>query len=90
MAEFCYVDNSNVFISGQRVAAVMSNMSMNIYDAVKIQALVHSYKICFGKLPDYIAGMDSPVLPFCDSLTPPSRHPRAGGDPASFESGRCQ
>jgi uncharacterized LabA/DUF88 family protein len=56
MAEYCYVDNSNVFIEGQRVAAVKSHMSMNIHDAMRTGTLDNSYRIDFGKLHEFIAG----------------------------------
>jgi hypothetical protein len=39
MAEFVYVDNSNVFIEGQRVSAVAKGMAMNIYDAMENRVL---------------------------------------------------
>ena len=58
MAELVYVDNSNVFIEGQRVKAVATGAAMNIYDAMNNRILDPSYKIDFGKLHDFIAGAD--------------------------------
>jgi len=34
MAELVYVDNSNVFIEGQRVSAVKNGMALDIRDAI--------------------------------------------------------
>ena len=56
MAEFVYVDNSNVFIEGKRVKAVESGLAMNIYDAMNNGVLEHNYKLDFGRLHDFIAG----------------------------------
>lgn len=59
MAEFVYVDNSNVFIEGQRVSAVSKGMAMNIYDAINNGVLDFSYRLDFGKLHEFAAGSDS-------------------------------
>jgi len=56
MAEFVYVDNSNVFIEGQRVSAVSKGMAMNIYDAIKNGVLDFSHRLDFGKLHEFVAG----------------------------------
>jgi uncharacterized LabA/DUF88 family protein len=58
MAEFVYVDNSNVFIEGQRVSAVNKGMAMNIYDAMNDKILDYSYRLDFGKLHSFVAGED--------------------------------
>lgn len=58
MAEFVYVDNSNVFIEGQRVSAVVKGMAMNIYDAMQNKVLDFSYRMDFGKLHAFAAGND--------------------------------
>jgi uncharacterized LabA/DUF88 family protein len=59
MADWIYVDNSNVFIEGQRVSAVSQGMALNIYDAMSNRVLDTGYRISFGKLYQFIAGMDS-------------------------------
>lgn len=56
MAEFVYVDNSNVFIEGQRVSAVQIGKAMNVYDAMKNRILDTSYRLDFGKLHEFVAG----------------------------------
>jgi uncharacterized LabA/DUF88 family protein len=59
MAEFVYVDNSNVFIEGQRLSAVTKGIAMNIYDAMNNKILDPSYRLDFGKLHSFVAG-DNP------------------------------
>lgn len=56
MADWIYVDNSNVFIEGQRVSAVAKGMALNIYDAMENRVLDVSYRISFGKLYEFVAG----------------------------------
>jgi hypothetical protein len=34
MADYIYVDNSNLYIEGKRVSAVENSLAMNIYDAI--------------------------------------------------------
>jgi uncharacterized LabA/DUF88 family protein len=65
MAELVYVDNSNVFIEGQRVKAVASGKAMNIYDAMNNRILDYDYKIDFGRLHDFIAGKDATQIKRC-------------------------
>ena len=65
MAEFVYVDNSNIFIEGKRAKAVESGLAMNIYDAMKNRILEQSYKIDFGKLHDLIAGANKSNIKRC-------------------------
>ncbi len=65
MAELVYVDNSNVFIEGQRVYAVASGKAMNIYDAMNNRILDFDYKIDFGRLHDFIAGKDTSQIKRC-------------------------
>ena len=65
MAELVYVDNSNVYIEGQRVKAVESGMAKDIRDAIGNQLFDRSYKIDFGHLHDYIAGADQKEIKRC-------------------------
>ena len=65
MAELVYVDNSNVFIEGQRAKAVATGAAMSIHDAMRNGILEHSYKIDFGKLHDFIAGIDKKAIKRC-------------------------
>src|SRR5205085_5487677 len=56
MADWIYVDNSNVFIEGQRVSAVQTGMAPSIWDALDYRILDHSYRMSFGKLYRFVAG----------------------------------
>ncbi|MCC5977391.1 MAG: NYN domain-containing protein [Salinarimonas sp.] len=56
MADWIYVDNSNVFIEGQRVSAVKAGMALDIYDAMSNKTIDSSYRLSFGKLYQFIAG----------------------------------
>jgi uncharacterized LabA/DUF88 family protein len=56
--EFVYVDNSNVFIEGRRVSAVAQGLAPDIYEAMRSQILDPYYTIDFGKLHEFVAGVD--------------------------------
>lgn len=58
MSDFIYVDNSNVYIEGRRVAAVVAGLSPSISDAMKDGVLDHGYTISFGKLHEFLVGKD--------------------------------
>jgi uncharacterized LabA/DUF88 family protein len=58
MAEFVYIDNSNVFIEGKRVSAVENGLALNIWDAIHNRILDHGYRLDFGKLHNFVAGND--------------------------------
>lgn len=58
MADWIYVDNSNVFIEGQRVSAVLSGMALDIHDALDNKVLDFNYRMSFGKLYKFVAGDD--------------------------------
>ncbi|MGB7317626.1 MAG: hypothetical protein WBC85_06635, partial [Planktotalea sp.] len=60
MSDWIYVDNSNVFIEGQRVSAVAQSMEANIYDAMNNSTFDPEYRMDFGKLYQFIAG-DEPA-----------------------------
>ena len=55
MSKFVYVDNSNVFIEGQRVAAVENGNALSIQDAISRQIFDSSYRLDFGKLYNLVA-----------------------------------
>ena len=65
MAELVYVDNSNVFIEGQRVQAVESGRAPDILDAMNKSILDSSFKIDFGKLHSFVAGNDDSKIRRC-------------------------
>jgi hypothetical protein len=54
MADWIYVDNSNVFIEGQRVHAVQQGMALSIHDAMQNRIVDPGYRISFGKLYQFI------------------------------------
>jgi hypothetical protein len=56
MLFYTYVDNSNVFIEGQRVSAVAKRMAFDITDAIDRQIFDFSWQIDYGKLHAYICG----------------------------------
>ena len=58
MAEFVYVDNSNVFIEGKRVSALKRGHALSIGDAIRHRILDPDYRMDFGRLHDLIAGND--------------------------------
>lgn len=58
MADYIYVDNSNLYIEGRRVAAVQSGAAPNIVTAMNDGILDHGYTISFGKLHEFLTGND--------------------------------
>lgn len=47
---YTYVDNSNFFIEGQRVAAVEAGMALDISDAIDRKVFDYSWQPEYGKL----------------------------------------
>ena len=58
MSDWIYVDNSNIFIEGQRVSAVQQGMALDIYDAMRNRIVDIEYRLSFGKLYQFVAGSD--------------------------------
>lgn len=58
MANFCYVDNSNVWIEGMHVSAVAKGHAPNIWTACDNQICDYDWKIDFGRLFEFAAGSD--------------------------------
>ncbi|MFI5300352.1 MAG: NYN domain-containing protein [Polyangiales bacterium] len=56
MKNYTYVDNSNVFIEGQRVSAVAKGQARNIYEAMNSGLLDHGWNIDYGKLHKIVCG----------------------------------
>lgn len=56
MADWIYVDNSNVFIEGKRVSAVKQGLAMDIWDALDHRIIDNEYRMSFGKLYEFVAG----------------------------------
>ncbi|WP_036101716.1 NYN domain-containing protein [Lysobacter capsici] len=62
MADYVYVDNSNLYIEGRRVSAVVQGVSENIYDAMRDGIFDHGYTISFGKLHEFLCGSDKRAI----------------------------
>jgi hypothetical protein len=56
MLTYTYVDNSNVFIEGQRVAAVNRGMARSIDEAIDKRVVDHSWNLDYGRLHDFVCG----------------------------------
>lgn len=62
MAKFVYVDNSNVFIEGQRIAAVRSKNAPSIDYAMNHKMLNSDYRIDFKKFFHFLCGHDDDAI----------------------------
>lgn len=51
-----YVDNSNVFIEGQRVSAIAKGMALDINDALRRRVFDLTWRLDFGKLHQILFG----------------------------------
>jgi uncharacterized LabA/DUF88 family protein len=58
LADYVYVDNSNLYIEGRRASAVAQGLSENIGEAMRDGVLDHGYTISFGKLHEFLCGAD--------------------------------
>lgn len=56
MANFLYVDNSNVWIEGMHVAAVENGLAPTIWDAMENKVCDNSWRLDFGKLYEFAGG----------------------------------
>jgi len=56
MKSYTYIDNSNVFIEAQRVAAVNKGMAADLLDAIERRVFDFHYKLDYGKLYEYFCG----------------------------------
>lgn len=61
MANFLYVDNSNIWIEGMHVAAYKNGLVPDVWDAVKNKICDQSWKLDFGKLFQFAGGDKSDV-----------------------------
>lgn len=61
MANFLYVDNSNIWIEGMRVSAVNKGMAPNIWDAMQFNITDPAWRMDFGKLYTFAGGDKSEV-----------------------------
>jgi hypothetical protein len=53
---YTYIDNSNVFIEAQRVAAVKKGMVVDLQDSFERRVFDFSYKLDYGKVYEYFCG----------------------------------
>jgi hypothetical protein len=58
---YTYVDNSNVFIEGQRVAAVERGLAIDIEDALDRRVFDFSWNLDYGRLHQLICGDKSEI-----------------------------
>ena len=56
MANFVYVDNSNVWIEGMRVSAVVHGIAPDIYSAMQNRILDQGWRIDIGRLLEFAGG----------------------------------
>ena len=56
MANFLYVDNSNVWIEGMRVAAVANGLAPTLWDAFENKIVDPSWRLDFGHLMSFAGG----------------------------------
>jgi hypothetical protein len=84
MADYVYVDNSNLYIEGRRVAAVQQGLAENIQEAMAEGILDQGYTISFGKLHEFLCGQDKREIKrvaLFGSRPPPKRvNQTVGGD----------
>jgi len=57
MKKYVYIDNSNVWIEGKRVAAVEQDLAFDIWDALQNNIQVATWKYDFGKLLELVGGL---------------------------------
>ena len=62
MARFIYIDNSNVFIEGQRVAAVNGGYALDMDDAQRRGIFYGGYRLDFGKLYNFLTRNGDPEI----------------------------
>jgi uncharacterized LabA/DUF88 family protein len=55
MAEFIYVDNSNVFIEGKRIAAIRRGKARSVAHANREDIIDVSFRLDFGELYDFVS-----------------------------------
>ena len=55
MAEFIYVENSNIFIEGRRIAAIRQGRARDLYEANRYDIQDHSFRLDFGELYNFIS-----------------------------------
>jgi hypothetical protein len=59
MTTYAYVDNSNLYIEGCRVAAVKNGKANSIFDAMNLLIVDHNWNLDYGKLYEFLCGEDA-------------------------------
>lgn len=88
MADYIYVDNSNLYIEGRRVSAVAQRLVSDIYEAMNEGVFDHGYTISFGKLHEFLCGVDKRTIrraALFGSRPPPNDGIWAYAERAGFE-----
>ena len=65
MAEFIYIDNSNLTIEGMRLSAVNNKKAKNLKDAMDNKIFDQNFRIDFGKLYSFLAGDENQEVGRC-------------------------
>jgi hypothetical protein len=59
MTSYVYVDNSNIYIEGCRIAAVKKGLAKSIYEAMGSGIVDHQWNLDYGKLYEFLCGDDA-------------------------------
>lgn len=59
MTTYAYIDNSNLFIEGCRISAVNKGMATDVYQAMNLYIVDHTWKPDYGKLYEFLCGDDA-------------------------------
>jgi uncharacterized LabA/DUF88 family protein len=62
MSNYIYVDNSNVWIEGQRAAAVKRKLARDLTHALDVNIFDHSWRMDFGALLSLAGGYDKAAV----------------------------
>lgn len=86
MDDNIYLDDSNVYIEGQRVSAVSKGMAKTLQEASLKQILDKSYKLDFGNLVKIISGFKPSIgkMIFYGSKPPPTDSVWKAAESAGF------
>jgi hypothetical protein len=86
---YAYVDNSNLYIEGCRVAAVKKGMAKNIVEAMNKRICDLTWQMDYGKLYEYLCDEDAAVARLWGSPPPGDSFwemvKRKGFDPITFD-----
>ena len=84
MAHWMHVDNSNFFIEGKRVSAVLQGEALDIFDSVEHNILDQACRFDFGKLYEFVGNGIARAMLF-GSRPPPNDSLWAMAESAGFE-----